>query len=474
MKLFGYFIFLIAVIISTVAAYYSIVGLTAIFSAAVIPIIIMGAALEVGKVTAAMWLKLNWHRANITYKLYLVPAVVFLMFLTSMGIFGFLSAAHSDQSLVSGDVQSKIAIYDEKIKTERENIDAARTALSQMDAQVNERLSRSTDDRGAERAVQIRRQQQAERTRLQNDISRSQGTIARLNEERAPIAAEVRKVEAEVGPLKYIAAMIYGESTDTNLLEKAVRWVIILIVAVFDPLALVLMLAALQTLRWSEQDEQSTTAYPPDDGPLTDEQIEQIQQTSEKPIAQTETDIAPEQTIEPEKSVFEQHPYLLKPFSHFEGIAPIVAEVELPEPPPKRISDFAPQPQESVPEIQQQPVEPPTQDKIFVTDESGSYFLNTSTGDRTYPVNPEQVRVNQMYKKSEQNRTRQDIEKVVTKMKEQGIWPNPPESSAKFNISDAIEADTTGQLEELLSKADENTLQTVYRAIISDINKSKK
>jgi hypothetical protein len=221
------------------------------------------------------------------------------MFITSMGIFGFLSQAHSDQTLVSGDVQAKVAIYDEKIKTERENIDAARKALSQMDAQVNERLSRSADDRGAERAVQIRRQQQAERTRLQNDISRSQGVIARLNEERAPIAAEVRKVEAEVGPIKYIASFIYGENPDANLLEKAVTWVIILIVIVFDPLAVMLLLASQYSFgmlrRKSEeakpeeffdkarevaQDIDKGTyvapAYEPDEGPLTDDQIKQI------------------------------------------------------------------------------------------------------------------------------------------------------------------------------------------------------
>jgi hypothetical protein len=148
-----------------------------------------------------------------------------------------------------------------------------------MDAQVNERLSRSTDDRGAERAVQIRRQQQAERTRLQNDISRSQGTIAKLNEERAPIAAEVRKVEAEVGPIKYIAALIYGNDPDANLLEKAVTWVIILIVVVFDPLAVIMLLAAQMSFQWRRNE---TPAYQPDDGPLTDDQLAQIRELANK------------------------------------------------------------------------------------------------------------------------------------------------------------------------------------------------
>ena len=106
--LFGYFTLLVALVIETVGAYYSITGLAAIFSGAVVPILIMGASLEVGKVTAAVWLKMYWEQASVTYKLYLVPAVAFLMVLTSMGIFGFLSKAHSDQGLVSGDSMAKI------------------------------------------------------------------------------------------------------------------------------------------------------------------------------------------------------------------------------------------------------------------------------------------------------------------------------------------------------------------------------
>ena len=299
--LMAYLTLITGLLISAVAIFYSVAGLISIFSAAPIAIIIMGTVLEVSKLVATVWLKQNWEIAPRLLKGYLLTAVVVLMFITSMGIFGFLSQAHSDQTLVSGDVQAKVAVYDEKIKTERENIDAARKALSQMDAQVNERLSRSADDQGAERAVQIRRQQQAERTRLQNDISRSQGVIARLNEERAPIAAEVRKVEAEVGPIKYIASFIYGENPDANLLEKAVTWVIILIVIVFDPLAVMLLLASqysfgLLKRKPEEEDPKEeeffdrarevaqdidkgtyvAPAYEPDDGPLTEDQIKQI------------------------------------------------------------------------------------------------------------------------------------------------------------------------------------------------------
>jgi len=230
--------------ISAVAIYYSVVGLTAIFAAAAIPIMVMGVALEVAKLVATVWLKQNWKIAPSLIKVYLVSAVGILMFITSMGIFGFLSKAHMDQTLVSGDVQNKIAIYDEKIKIARENIDANRKALKQMDEAVDQVMARSSDEKGADKAVAIRRSQQKERGRLLSEIEAEQKKIVQLNEDRAPIAAEVRKVEAEVGPIKYIAAFVYGDNPDANLLERAVTWVIVIIVFVFDPLAVVLLLAA--------------------------------------------------------------------------------------------------------------------------------------------------------------------------------------------------------------------------------------
>jgi len=270
-----------ALIISISAAYYSILGLTAIFAAAFWPIVILGSSLEVGKIVSTLWLHKYWHRAELQYKVYLCTAVAILMVLTSMGVFGFLSKAHTDQSMISGDVIAKISIYDEKIKQSRDNITAARSALSQMDAQVDQMLGRSNDERGAERAVQIRRTQAAERTRLLKEIDVEQKKIQELNNERSPIAAEVRKVEAEVGPIKYIAALIYGDNPEANVLEKAVRWVIILIVIVFDPLALTLLLAATKSLEWERGINIMTpvrreSKYEPDDGPLSDEQLDQI------------------------------------------------------------------------------------------------------------------------------------------------------------------------------------------------------
>lgn len=253
---YSYFTLLIALGISTVAAYYSIIGLTAIFAAAFVPIVVMGLLLEVAKITTSVWLQKYWHRAEWYYKYYLVSAVVGLAFLTSMGIFGYLSKAHIDQGVPTSDVAAQIALLDEKIKTERDNIDTAKKALQQMDSQVDQLLSRGTTEQNAERAVQIRRQQGKERTSLQNDITKSQATIKKLNEERAPIASQLRQVEAEVGPIKFIAALIYGDNPDADLLERAVRWVIMLIVIVFDPLAIILVLAANKSVRWEQEERE--------------------------------------------------------------------------------------------------------------------------------------------------------------------------------------------------------------------------
>ena len=284
----SYFTLLTALSLSVVAAWYSILGLTAIFASAVIPIIIMGSILEVAKVTVTVWLHEYWHRCRLLMKCYLVPAVVMLMVITSMGIFGFLSKAHSDQNLISGDAQSKIAIYDEKIKTQKENIEANRKALKQMDEGVDQVLGRSADEKGADKAVALRRAQQKERVRLQNEILQSQKSIAELNDARAPIAAEVRKIEAEVGPIKYIAAFIYGDNPDANLLERAVRWVIIILVVVFDPLAIMMVLASTESMKW-ERDARRRPAYKPDDGPLTEEQVEQLRATAEPELPKGET-----------------------------------------------------------------------------------------------------------------------------------------------------------------------------------------
>lgn len=247
---------LTALTLSSIAAWYSILGLTAIFAAAVVPIIIMGGALEIAKVVTTVWLHRYWDRVGWSLKIYLVPAVVSLAFLTSMGIFGFLSKAHMDQGVPVGEIAAKVSILDEKIKISKENIEVNRKALKQLDEAVDQVMSRSTSEGGADKAVAIRKSQASDRKRLLAEITTEQKVVSQLNTERAPIASELRKVEAEVGPIKYIAALMYGDQPDQNVLERAVRWVIILIVFVFDPLALTLVIAATTSYKWEVVDEE--------------------------------------------------------------------------------------------------------------------------------------------------------------------------------------------------------------------------
>jgi hypothetical protein len=250
-----YLLFGTALALSACAAYYSIMGLVAIFAAAVIPIFIMGSLLEASKLVVASWLYRNWKEVPVLMKSYFTVSLIILMMLTSMGIFGYLSKAHLDQAIPTGDVSAKLALIDEKIKTEKENINANRKELTQLDAQVDQTLSRTTEASGADRSISIRRSQQKDRNRILNEIGQAQAKIAKYNEERAPIASEVRKVEAEVGPIKYIAALLYGDNPETDVLEKAVRWVIIMIVLVFDPLAVLLLVAA----NWQQKRERNET-----------------------------------------------------------------------------------------------------------------------------------------------------------------------------------------------------------------------
>jgi hypothetical protein len=278
-KLIAYLALLSGLCISGIAEYYSIMGLIAIYPAMIVPVVIMGGVIGLGKISGLIWLKQNWEWSPGFIKAYLVPCIAVMMFITSVGCFGFLSKAHSDQSLVSGDVQSKLAIYDEKIKTEKESIDANRKILKQLDEGVDQVMARSSTEGSAEKAMSIRKTQQKDRSRISQEITESQKRIAQLNDERAPAAAEVRKVDAEVGPIKYIAAFIYGSNPDAGLLEKAVSWVSVLIVIVLDPMALVMLLASQYSFQHIRE-------------------IEERQEAKEMPIAEVDTDTREKSTPE--------------------------------------------------------------------------------------------------------------------------------------------------------------------------------
>jgi len=283
--LFALITLLSAISLSAIAAYYSVIGLMAIFAASPIPIAIMGGALEFSKLIAASWAYKNWSVAPRFLKYYFTVAVMILMFITSLGIFGYLSKAHNDQSLISGDVSAKIEMIDEKIKVEKDNIDVNRKTLKQMDEAVDQTMVRSTNERGAEKAASLRKAQQVERGRLLKEIETYNKRISTLNEERAPIAAEIRKVEAEVGPIKYIAALIYGDSIDSSLLDKSVRFVIILLVLVFDPMAVLLVIAGNFSLRQiAKEKEEKSGGYEVDIPPAEVVSKRKRKQKAQQPV----------------------------------------------------------------------------------------------------------------------------------------------------------------------------------------------
>lgn len=229
--------------LSGIAAYYSVIGLAQIFPGSFWAVIIMGSILEASKLVTVSWLYRNWKECPVLIRTYLSIAVVILMLITSMGIFGFLSKAHLEHSADNAPLVDRIALLDEKIKTEKENVEANRKTIKQYDEFVDQTLGRSTDEKGADKAQAIRRAQQKDRARILQEIEQSQITIAKYSEERAPLSTELKKIEADIGPIKYIAALAYGTEADGELIDKAVRLVILLIIIVFDPLAILLLIA---------------------------------------------------------------------------------------------------------------------------------------------------------------------------------------------------------------------------------------
>ena len=472
--LLGLLILFVALALSGIAAYYSIIGLTAIFAAAVIPIIVMGGILEVAKLACTVWLHQNWQRARFVMKLYLVPAVAVLMFITSMGIFGFLSKSHIEQSAMGTEQIEQVKVIDDKllraqakverwnteigrlnrgetsgridglITREQERIDKANKRIQpQIDAenskvkglrlqadkeiaQQNKRLGDAQKRTSADIAIaekrlaqldkdvaaytsqgtttggvftadvdnvkkgnQLRASQKPERDALEKAIakakqseigvaSRVQREITNINkrlaeqikaveanvakirtgitktidsananiakytleagssnknvdqrikdlelnieniqpqidglrEEKFVFEKQYRQFEAEVGPVKYIAQLIYGDNPDQNLLESAVRWVIILIVAVFDPLAIMMLLAATETFAWRRQDKETaveTVTTVPSSLPVEEDKEEPEQEAPEepepdKPVEDGPADEEPDETRSENKS----------------------------------------------------------------------------------------------------------------------------------------------------------------------------
>ena len=235
----------VALAISGVAAFYSIVGLMAIFSASALSIAVMGSVLEVGKLAAASWLYQNWKKVPRFLKYYLTGAVVILMFITSMGIFGYLSKSHIDAGTGTSELYVKLERLDSNIESERKSISRAEGQLDKLDFALERYIELNAVSKG----LRKRDEQKPERDTLAQTVDESQDKIDIYLDERAEIQLKIKSFEVEVGPLKYISALLFGESDSVNYLDKAVRYVIILLIFVFDPLAVLMLIAANMSLK---------------------------------------------------------------------------------------------------------------------------------------------------------------------------------------------------------------------------------
>jgi len=248
--------FISAISISLIAAGYSILGLATLFAGAYVPIIAMGSALEVGKLVAASWLYHNWRR-NIpkSLKAYLFTSIIVLIFITSVGIFGFLSKAHLDQVKPTAGNTEQIALIDKKIKQEEKIIERAEKTLAQLDKALDVYIDKEYVSRG----LKERNKQKEERDLLNKSIDESMAKIADLNNSKSSINIEQLKLEADVGPLKYVAELIYGDNAKDHF-DSAVRIIILILIFVFDPLAVLLLIAANISLnQWRDKRDEKKT-----------------------------------------------------------------------------------------------------------------------------------------------------------------------------------------------------------------------
>ena len=248
--------FLSAISISVIAAGYSILGLATLFAGAFIPIVAMGSALEVGKLVAASWLYHNW-RSDIprALKTYLFTAIIVLIFITSIGIFGFLSKAHLDQVKPTAGNQEQIELIDKKIKQEEMIIERAEKTLNQLDKALDVYIDKEYVSRG----LKERNKQKEERDLLNKSIDEAMEKIANLNNSKSSINIEQLKLEADVGPLKYVAELIYGDNAKDHF-DSAVRIIILILIFVFDPLAVLLLIAANISLnQWRDKRDERKT-----------------------------------------------------------------------------------------------------------------------------------------------------------------------------------------------------------------------
>ena len=241
---FGLLTLLVALAISTVAAYYSIVGLMAIFAGATTAIAIMGVVLEIGKLVCASWTFQNWKTSPFTIRSYFIVAVIVLMLITSLGIFGFLSRAHIQQSSPTGLLVERIERIDLKVNQRQIQINRYQGRLDTLDQALQRYIELGAISKGLRKIGEM----DNETALLKTKIEGLEGEIDSLSDEKYELKTELNLAEVEVGPIRYVASMLYDDVSESQL-EEAVRWIIVLLIFVFDPLAVVLVIAANISLR---------------------------------------------------------------------------------------------------------------------------------------------------------------------------------------------------------------------------------
>lgn len=240
----NYFAKAIAIVLSLAAGTISVFGLAAIFSGAYWEVVIVMSILELAKVVTATWLHKYWTDISYKFKIYLCVAVVVLMAITSMGIYGFFARAHIEQQLkIQTGQQSVIPLLESQINTEKQKIADLDTQLGQIDSSLKAMTDKGKATKDAQRALAETDKQRKTRQSLVDQKDTISKKIISLELEKSNIENQVKKQEAEVGPLKYLANVFY-DSANTEQLERAVRWLIIVIVIVFDPLAVALLIAS--------------------------------------------------------------------------------------------------------------------------------------------------------------------------------------------------------------------------------------
>lgn len=243
--IFALLTLLSALSLAAVAGWFSIVGFMAIYAGAPMYALIMGVVTEAAKLVTTSWLYRNWDHASWKLKAPLLYFTIALMVATSIGVFGFLSKAHLEQTAGTLDNSSKIESLNYQIDREKAIVADNEKVIAQLDATVNSFLGK---DR-ADRSLSVRKSQAPQRKQLRDDIAASQKRIDELNAEKFKLESEVRALQLEVGPIRYIAELIYGVEENSNKnIEAAVRIFTLLLVSTLDPLAVILLIAANHTL----------------------------------------------------------------------------------------------------------------------------------------------------------------------------------------------------------------------------------